>query len=366
LDKRPNTFDVIVVGAGPGGSIAAKKCAQSGLNTLLLDKRRLPREKVCSGMIMGTWAHEVIDEEFGGIPQDVLADPCLLSGQMIHLPGEEPHIVAWRTELTWRKVLDEWMNQQAKKAGVRLWENARVIGITQSDKECTVFFEKGNEKRQVLTKFVVGADGAASSVRKSICPELKPHYWAPVRECYKGALDLDRNYYHWFFPDSRLRPRFGLHHKEGYYLIEGSGIREKKEAIQEILAGYGFKPELEPEWKDGCMVASLHEPLFSGHFVPAKGNILLIGDAAGLVFPISFEGIGAALKSGSMAADSIAEAMNSGKDAAGRYLLEIQSILGVLRRLFALSTALESSLDKGAKASANEIAKAYEATLTFP
>lgn len=48
-------FDVVVVGAGPGGSVAAKRCLESGLKTLLLEKRRLPRDKVCSGMIMRPW-----------------------------------------------------------------------------------------------------------------------------------------------------------------------------------------------------------------------------------------------------------------------------------------------------------------------
>jgi flavin-dependent dehydrogenase len=45
-------FDVVVVGAGPGGSVAAKRCLESELKTVLLEKRKLPRDKVCSGMIM--------------------------------------------------------------------------------------------------------------------------------------------------------------------------------------------------------------------------------------------------------------------------------------------------------------------------
>ena len=52
--------DVIVVGAGPAGSAAAKRCAEYGLDTLILEKRRLPRDKVCSGMIMGPAAHTLI------------------------------------------------------------------------------------------------------------------------------------------------------------------------------------------------------------------------------------------------------------------------------------------------------------------
>ena len=63
--KDSQVFDVVVVGAGPGGAAAAKRCADRGLNTLLIEKKELPRDKVCSGMIMGQWALEIIRQEFG-------------------------------------------------------------------------------------------------------------------------------------------------------------------------------------------------------------------------------------------------------------------------------------------------------------
>ncbi|MFH0845411.1 MAG: FAD-dependent oxidoreductase, partial [Pseudomonadota bacterium] len=72
-------YDVIVIGGGPGGSIAAKRCARYGFRTLLLEKKRLPRDKVCTGMVMGIWAHTLIKKEFGEIPRGILVDPCYLS-----------------------------------------------------------------------------------------------------------------------------------------------------------------------------------------------------------------------------------------------------------------------------------------------
>ncbi|MEJ2729765.1 MAG: FAD-dependent oxidoreductase [Deltaproteobacteria bacterium] len=65
-------YDVIVAGGGPGGSVASQTCARKGLRTLLIERKRLPRDKVCSGMIMGPWANEVIAQEFGGIPDSIL------------------------------------------------------------------------------------------------------------------------------------------------------------------------------------------------------------------------------------------------------------------------------------------------------
>ena len=68
-------YDVIVVGAGPGGSAASKRCAESGLKTLLLEEHPLPRDKVCSGFIMGPVSHTLIKQEFGDLPEMPAAVP---------------------------------------------------------------------------------------------------------------------------------------------------------------------------------------------------------------------------------------------------------------------------------------------------
>jgi flavin-dependent dehydrogenase len=81
--------------------------------------------------------------------------------------------------------------------------------------------------------------------------------------------------------------------------------------------------------------------LISGSFSPAKGNILLIGDAAGLLFPITFEGIGTALKSGILAAGSVARSINDGSKAAGTYLRELKPVLKIIESLHSRNKKLE-------------------------
>jgi flavin-dependent dehydrogenase len=356
-------YDVIVVGGGPGGSIAAKKCAQGGLKTLLLERKKLPRDKVCSGMVMGPWANDIIRQEFGSIPLEILVDPCQLSGHMIHVPGTQPQRILCKTPLAWRKDLDFWMIQMAREDGVKIWEEVKVIRVNQKAGTCTVTMMQGKTPQELKSRFVIGADGGASAVRKSLFPLLKVQYSVPLRECYDGALDLEKDYFHWFFPKCRSRPRFGLNHKGDCFLIEGSGIKELRNEINQILVKYGFNTKSKAIWKDGCLIPRLHEALITGSFSPAKGNILLIGDAAGLLFPITFEGIGTALKSGILAADSVAQAVKQGEEAAGIYLYELKPVLNAIKSLIFLSERLKHETDNGSEAISIALKEAYEETL---
>ncbi len=99
-DMSTKKWDVIVVGGGPAGSAAAKRCAGAGFQTLLLEKKKLPRVKCCTGMIMSRLAQRAIKEEFGEIPEQALAEPRYLEGYMIYVPGAGKEVIAHKTPFT--------------------------------------------------------------------------------------------------------------------------------------------------------------------------------------------------------------------------------------------------------------------------
>ncbi len=361
-------WDVIVVGAGPAGSAAAKKCAEYGLDNLILEKRRLPRDKVCSGMVMGPAAHTLIKQEFGDIPEPILSQPNHLNGYMFHVPGIGSQKLDNFTSLGWRRDIDYWMNQKAQAKGVEIWQGARVTGLRQTGQCFLVEIEKDKERSEVEARFVVGADGATSVVRRFLFPDLKMSYVQVYQEYSQGELDLDKNYFHWFRSVGQYPLNFAVHHKDGFIVVDVAGrigqIKELWKRTKEFLAqNYHFDINQKPAWREGCLEPVMYGELTSYAFLPAKGNALLVGDAGGLILPVSGEGIGTAIKSGLLAADSIIRAVESGEQPDKIYLTEIDGIISIFKELSSWSKRIAEEISSGGHSLPQVLRDAYYSTL---
>jgi flavin-dependent dehydrogenase len=107
----------------------------------------------------------------------------------------------------------------------------------------------------------------------------------------------------------------------------------------------------------------LWDDLINGSFVPAKDNVLLVGDTAGMLFPTTHEGIGSALKSGIMAAESVIEALQGNGKAEGPYLKKIEEIKTVLAELQIMTKKLPDAAKKGPDALLESMVELFDKTI---
>jgi geranylgeranyl reductase family protein len=311
--------DVIVVGAGPGGSTCSAFLIRHGLDVLLLDKEIFPREKPCG-------------DGQAGIPTKILAELGWLEG--LREIGYENHGIVMTspdyTKLiveapfkgsrydTPRRIFDYYCRPMAIKEGADMRENAWVYDLVWEDgKVCGVKAKIDGEYTVIRSKMVIGADGSHSIIAKKIGMFAdEDHDVAVVGRCYYEDVDMepyneihfDKDVlpgYVWLFPEKNKMCNVGLGFNRDLY-IEGSG-RTLEEYLDRWIENSPFGEPLRGKRRVGE---------FRGWRIPmgtqAKANAvpgcILIGDAGSMVMPLTGEGIGPAMLTGKMAAQVCHEA----------------------------------------------------------
>ncbi|CAA9228348.1 MAG: hypothetical protein AVDCRST_MAG20-1065 [uncultured Acidimicrobiales bacterium] len=312
------SVDVVVAGAGPAGVAAALTSARGGLDVLLVDKARFPRDKCCGdGLTTGALRLlEVLGLEPAAVASWQQVDDVVVRGPAGHevrfpLPrGRGAYAaVARRTDL------DAAMVDLARVAPrVTVVEGTAVTGAT--DLGDRVVVDVGGE--QVAARYAIGADGMWSPLRKHLgagptAPELGE--WHAFRQYFTGVGPrASSELFVWFEPD--LLPGYawsfpvsGGGANVGFGIQRGSGIatRDMAKLWPDVLArdhvravlGPGAAPEgTHKAWPIPAHVgaATLHA---------AGGRALFVGDAAAATDPLTGEGIGQALLTGTLAAEAV-------------------------------------------------------------
>ncbi len=296
------TFDVVVLGAGPAGSAAAKTACSLGLRVAVLDKSTFPREKLCGGLFTGR-SQKAMRKVFG---LEVTQDLFLTSTRMRFTDGNQvladiPD--APPVHLTMRRDLDDTLCKQAIDAGAAPFLDVSVTGI---DVPASVIMTGCG---QVINYGVlIGADGANSLVARTLFGSaFNPdtvgfglEIEAPAQSTNK-AVTVDftaANWgYGWSFP------------KHKSTTIGVGGVHGRNDDMKSNMQTY-----LNRTGEDACQkFKGQYLPFGDYKKSPGYENVLLAGDAAGLVDPITGEGIALAMESGDMAAHAAFYAIRSGQ-----------------------------------------------------
>jgi len=297
------SFDVLIAGGGPSGSSTAFTCARLGLNVLLVERSKRDKgHKICGGMISPVsekYIHEVFHKK---IPSNVLSSPRDVSIFMVSPSGRGGTIREEKLINVERDKFDSWLLNIAEKEGA---EVEFCTGLTKIKDEKAIIKRNG-KKEFIKAKHIVGADGIFSTVRKNIAPEIEFKTICIAQE-FLGMEGIGNHFYMFFNKD--FSPTYIYLVPKNNYLLLGNGIidrtnknlMEKSRSWIEDYLDIEFRVIGREMWFTPCS-------RFLG-----KGNVLLVGDAAGLCNAFSGEGIRFAVKSGSLAANSIHEAINSNK-----------------------------------------------------
>ncbi|HAM53137.1 MAG TPA: hypothetical protein DCP92_21475 [Nitrospiraceae bacterium] len=289
---------VLVVGGGPGGAIAARSLARQGLDTLLLEKN-LSFVKPCGGGIPST--------AFDELQLPALSNITYVDTIKIVSPGDD--LVAIRLKgasiaIVRRGDFDTSLRREAEKLGGRLLEG-EFRYFVDVGKTITSEVSTDGNNIQIKADYVIAADGVNSRVRAAL--HIKPVYACLT---LTGKIKEDKTDCCEFWFSSSHAPRFYswvFPQEEGISFGTGTlNFREIKALWQRFFERRAWKTNRIYAEKNGIPLRGYRVPLWQGDLY-TRDRILFVGDAAGQVMPLTYEGIYYAMKSGEIAAATIAE-----------------------------------------------------------
>ncbi|MCO1618541.1 geranylgeranyl reductase family protein [Micromonospora sp. CPM1] len=329
-----NDADVIVVGAGPGGSATAYHLARHGVRVLLLEKTEFPREKVCGDGLTPRAVRQLIrmgvdtSPEAGWLHNKGLR----VIGGGVRLELDWPDLASFpnyglvRTRLDF----DDLLAQRAVAAGAKLQTSVNVLGpvLGADDRVIGVQAEVGPDKEPATfhAPLVVAADGVSGRfpLALGLAKREDRPIGVAVRRYYRSAAKHDDDYleswlelrakgsdallpgYGWIFGlgDGRVNVGLGVLNSSSAF-----GKTNYRKLLTDWLAN---TPE---DW--GMTDESNAEGPILGAALPMGFNrvphytrgALLVGDSGGMVNPFNGEGIAYAMESGEMAAEVVVQAL---------------------------------------------------------
>ncbi len=331
------SYDVIVVGAGPAGATLGYELACRGLSVLILEKEMLPRDKICAGGLPRRTAG-LLDFDIGTV-----AERTTYGARITYRLGAEcvkRHRRPFVYMVT-RSSFDHMLIQKAQDAGATVIDGAEVEEVEADGRSAKVATTAGDFKARI----VAGADGAKGMVAKSaglmrgarldLALQVEVSVDADEMARWDSLIGIDEGQlpggYGWVFP------------KKDHLAVGVGGDARLSKKLKPYLEKMVHHVGID---EAGDIKGALM-PMRGKGMAIQKGNILLLGDAAGLINPITREGIYYAMRSARLAAPVIAGALQSESIDLSEYQRAVDAQLmpslqmgGALRRMLTQSPRL--------------------------
>jgi digeranylgeranylglycerophospholipid reductase len=302
-----NVYDVVIIGAGPGGALAAKVLAEKGLKVVILDKKSKVGIPAHCGEGLSRYA-----VESNGLPVEEEWIRLRVKGARIFVPNGKSVLTPGEGYAVDRPTFDQSVARKAVAAGAELHMETAARGMEHKDGIWTVTTNKG----EFQAPFVIGADGVGSAVAG----------WAGLQgntDAIGGyQYKFDSDYVHanmpytfngkncltdeWldfhFTPSAYPQGYVWVFPRGDLYNIGICGNKGYKKALEGFLKEHNLDPKKAVGKNMGRIPRSGILPKY------VKDQVLIIGDAGGLTNPVTKGGVHAALYSGRLAAEAILKA----------------------------------------------------------
>lgn len=284
-------YDVIIVGGGPAGTALGFLLQNAGINNCIVDKQLFPRNKLCGGLL----TEKTLSLLYEIYRTNEFPYEKITSAINLFIGKHSLSTVVTNSNfcLVNRKEFDNYLLEQYKISGGTVYEGRKIEKIDEKNKVLLL-----DNNINLTYNVLVGADGANSQVRQLVDSAYRPNAFCIeanypsefVNNYIEVYFATIRNGYGWCFP------------KNKYYTVGIGGSIKQNKNIKELFMTFSkdIGKSVSSDQIKGAMIPF-------GKYVkkPCKDNILLIGDAAGLVDPITGEGIYFALKSSICAYNAI-------------------------------------------------------------
>jgi geranylgeranyl reductase family protein len=285
--------DVIIAGAGPGGASAAYFLGQAGCKVLVLEKAQLPRYKPCGGGVPNT-VFNFFPFDFEPVIEQRISQATFVYGTRQFTQPVEADALT----MVMRDQFDYHILQQAQ---AEVLPGIEVASVTQDAERVKVTTKQG---QTFQAKYLIAADGANSPVARSVglregkelgvALELETEVDSATLAAYRERFLIGFGYlaagYYWIFPKA--------HHLSIGIGTVKRGEKTMPQLLQEAMDNLGVSLEKNRRYAHPIPIRTRREQL-------QQGRILLVGDAAGLVDPLTGEGIRHAVESAHIAAQTI-------------------------------------------------------------